>query len=1171
MELEKNKIKQSPTGATSLLSTEIESNLQNEQVQDQIPSSTIENGSGTAPNLRRVQSESDLKSYKTTTDTTQVNNSHDISSSANATPSYIIAEPDDPDFDRPLSKRRAFTFAGEDFDTNDYTSQTPGKDENDNNSNSLLTEENLRLSTIKNFQVPSTDNDNNISPRQFRSPSQSEWTWAWGTLPIKASDPSIADLQSLTDLALKEKFGMKYYHPQTPIMSPLAEGKVFIPENDRVENEINHLEFRQVPTEESKIPSSSPNKIIKNKSKNNSEDIEEQPNNLIDDQALPEPKYPDHHSQYHHNHSHSTELRPLRSSNLIISDDHSSNNNNHNHNLHTHILRDDHDDYRHTSASPRPGSPNQLSLTGDEYRETSNTPSLNLSSRSLSSSSLLSNNICARAASIASALGSERTLSLCAHILSSENPPKSEEELINLLKEYAVTPEEFSANSLDILNNPNLVVVVKNILIPWRLVHAHLTASPNKLQSDISTQEDLTVPANEKVNLWWAGRTVTNWGNWIHSEDSKTKLNEQLGVTSENMILNVPSVSRSVSVKSISNTDHKSDSRRNSCVNPDEEDFDHYECMSEGSSAGPPWATLLSSNPTLEDMDTPGAHLWTKETLNWNSADDFQRLLNRYTINDTVPDLLKPYVAYSNLWPTSNNDDDSSTNQSFEKDGIETPNKDDKVIKGISTSTSLKSATNTTIISSTSISISSSSPTTTITPNIPTLSNSQSHDTGLSLMLSKNNSDNKKQEEIKVFESTVGITSTSTTTTTTTTMIMSNTTTITATSMNVIIPDDKKVNINTTTGNNNGNNINSLIVEEKKYDPEVLAGNDDDNIEFLSLEDISPDEILPGPARGDYDGSDTDSFYSLNLDDENSSHASGVVGDSKVNSKDTNRKYRYRKTLVPTQEQIKSLDLTDGKNEITFEVEGSKVTAHIFVWPEDAKIVVADIEGALFVSGSGGGALGLMMSLWGTSASARKETHEGLAQLFDSIAANGYRFLYITTKPDTSQKEQLLKSSAKGSARYVGLPAGPVFLPPNALIQTISSERTDLFKAAALRGVRSLFPPQHNPYHAAFGANARDVRAFDRCEIPLGRTFLVSEKGDVTTMTTVTVKRTFNEMNSLLHQLFPAVVDSFSRSKLSLLAKSTPVVEDSFSDFNFWRLPPPPPPPLPKPSSSNLK
>jgi hypothetical protein len=61
------------------------------------------------------------------------------------------------------------------------------------------------------------------------------------------------------------------------------------------------------------------------------------------------------------------------------------------------------------------------------------------------------------------------------------------------------------------------------------------------------------------------------------------------------------------------------------------------------------------------------------------------------------------------------------------------------------------------------------------------------------------------------------------------------------------------------------------------------------------------------------------------------------------------------------------------------------------------------------------------------------------------------------------------------------------------LCRTIGSERTDLFKAAALRGVKSLFPPQvrvfsdlllillqHNPYHAAFGANARDVRTFDR-------------------------------------------------------------------------------------------
>lgn len=45
---------------------------------------------------------------------------------------------------------------------------------------------------------------------------------------------------------------------------------------------------------------------------------------------------------------------------------------------------------------------------------------------------------------------------------------------------------------------------------------------------------------------------------------------------------------------------------------------------------------------------------------------------------------------------------------------------------------------------------------------------------------------------------------------------------------------------------------------------------------------------------------------------------------------------------------------------------------------------MTDIEGALFVSGSSGGALGLMMSLWGSGAPARRETHEGLAQVYDS-------------------------------------------------------------------------------------------------------------------------------------------------------------------------------------------
>lgn len=234
------------------------------------------------------------------------------------------------------------------------------------------------------------------------------------------------------------------------------------------------------------------------------------------------------------------------------------------------------------------------------------------------------------------------------------------------------------------------------------------------------------------------------------------------------------------------------------------------------------------------------------------------------------------------------------------------------------------------------------------------------------------------------------------------------------------------------------------------------------------------------------------------------------------------------------------------------------VQGHLYVWPPDAKVIVADIEGALFVT-KGGKSFGkLAMSLWGGSSGAEKETHEGLAQLFNNIANNGYHFLYIATTPNASSKHDLLKSQQTSGS---GLPLGPVFLPPDALIQTFGRERTDLYKAAALRGVRTLFAGQHNPYHAAFGAHEKDVRAFGRCGLPLGRTFLVSEKGDITTVTAVTVKRTFPDMNDMLHEIFPTISDAFCHgnkapSSSSFAHKSSHAAEDAYGDFNFRRVPP---------------
>mmetsp|Transcript_20209 Transcript_20209/g.29016 ORF Transcript_20209/g.29016 Transcript_20209/m.29016 type:complete len:1153 (+) Transcript_20209:94-3552(+) len=890
------------------------------------------------------------------------------------------------------------------------------------------------------------------------------WTWTWGDLPIKSTDPSIAEFFSLTDIALREKrrAADRVNSLTSSIGSPEVNENVSLSPADGKAGAKQHgcsvwnSEFRDIPPEcvglggdssgtKDYVTSNSSSFAIDNTLPSSETSF---PNPVTtesfgsDVSLHPEPK--------HHTHPileiPESNRRPVTDSNMS--------------------------DCREPASSPT----NKVADTSNCAPDSQPPPLLQRT---------LSHTISSRAAAVASALGSDRTLSLCAHILSSENAPHTAEDLRKVIDIHAVSPEEFSSSALDILNNPNLVVVANNILIPWRLVHEHLTRSS---RGQTGGDEEGGVESSSNGLLWWAGKSVITWGNSGCIPTDTGTINEEGAVD-------------------ITHASPTMESRRSSYRSGEDDDFGLMECLSESSSCQGDSESLTNGRHSFStDDNSECAHLniWSKEQLDWNSVDDFQRLLSECTRADSVPDLLKPYVTNQAAWVE---DMDNSTSSLATDDhpavGIEVASKGGRV---------------------------ETLPTSPINSSV---SASRSHDTGLNQLSQLAQAGSPPQIDFDI--------------------------------------NNHRRKISTEAPGKDAEDLvrmNSLALSDT--DPTSMdigvteegstTGDDGtEGVDFLSLHDISADDILPGPARGDvYDGSDTDSFYSLSLE-EGEGGAQSLYGSAQAGTgRVLPRKYLYRKTLVPNQEQIKAMDLQDGENEISFEVEGNIVSARLFVWPEDAKVVVADIEGAIFVSnsGSGGGALGLVMSLWG-STSARRETHEGLSQLFDSIAANGYRFLYIATKPDTSQKDQLLKSSGGGSDP--GLPAGPVFLPPDALIQAFGAERTDLFKAAALRGVRSLFPSQHNPYHAAFGAHARDVLAFDRCDIPLGRTFLVNEKGEITTMTTVTLKRTYTEMNSLLHQIFPAVTDAFSRKRQSTSTKlSAPVTEDTYGDFNFWRLPPPP-------------
>lgn len=90
----------------------------------------------------------------------------------------------------------------------------------------------------------------------------------------------------------------------------------------------------------------------------------------------------------------------------------------------------------------------------------------------------------------------------------------------------------------------------------------------------------------------------------------------------------------------------------------------------------------------------------------------------------------------------------------------------------------------------------------------------------------------------------------------------------------------------------------------------------------------------------------------------------------------------YRRSLRPTPEQLQSLGLQKGPNELEFEVvsggvQGAvTVACSLYLWSHNAKIVVSDVDGTITKSD----VLGHIMYMVG-----RDWTHEGVARLFSNI------------------------------------------------------------------------------------------------------------------------------------------------------------------------------------------
>jgi len=232
------------------------------------------------------------------------------------------------------------------------------------------------------------------------------------------------------------------------------------------------------------------------------------------------------------------------------------------------------------------------------------------------------------------------------------------------------------------------------------------------------------------------------------------------------------------------------------------------------------------------------------------------------------------------------------------------------------------------------------------------------------------------------------------------------------------------------------------------------------------------------------------------------------------------RKVRV-KSLRPHSDKLKSLNLRYGANMITYTVTSSlqgtqTITGFIYFWPKDANVIVSDVDGTITKTDFLGHVLPIFGKDW---------SQPGIAPLFTNLRRNGYFILYLTSRPigQSQQTKDFLQSIMQDGKM---LPQGPLVMSPDRMLPSVKREiiykRPELFKMAALKDIRSLFPANHNPFHAGFGNRDTDAISYKSVGISLEKVFIVDSRGDI--QHNSESKKSYALINTMIKDLFPGIV-----------------------------------------------
>uniref|UniRef100_A0A3B5BGC5 phosphatidate phosphatase n=1 Tax=Stegastes partitus TaxID=144197 RepID=A0A3B5BGC5_9TELE len=250
----------------------------------------------------------------------------------------------------------------------------------------------------------------------------------------------------------------------------------------------------------------------------------------------------------------------------------------------------------------------------------------------------------------------------------------------------------------------------------------------------------------------------------------------------------------------------------------------------------------------------------------------------------------------------------------------------------------------------------------------------------------------------------------------------------------------------------------------------------------------------------------------------------------------------YKKTLRLTSEQLASLQLKEGPNDVVFSVttqyQGTcRCHGTIYLWSWDDKIVISDIDGTITRSDTLGHILPTLGKDW---------THQGIARLYHKVSLNGYKFMYCSARAIG------MADMTRGYLHWVNergtmLPMGPVLLSPSSLFSALHREviekKPEKFKIECLTDIKQLFYPNTEPFYAAFGNRATDVYSYKEVGVPLNRIFTVNPKGELIQEHAKTNISSYGHLCDMVDHVFPVLVQDeeadFHRS-------------DTFDQCNYW-------------------